>query len=89
MSLLTVNEVQTQLNVSRACVYSLVESGQLPCIRIGIGRGTIRIDATDLEAFIESRKYPPRKQARARPANGKAFIHLDANRLRQAWSKDE
>ncbi len=50
--MLTVKEVSERLRVSRECVYALVNRGLLSCIRIGIGRGTIRFTETDLQEFI-------------------------------------
>lgn len=88
MELLTVREVQMQLKVSRACVYSLIESGDLPCVRIGIGRGTIRIDQEDVYQFVEKRRKPHAKKKRI-PAARAAFEHLDADKLRRAWTGDE
>jgi len=88
MSLLTVREVQERLRVSRACVYALIASGQLAAIRIGLGRGTIRIDADDLNAFLASRRIPV-QPANRRATGGNGFIHLDADRLRHAWTGDE
>lgn len=43
------------LNISSSQAYALVRSGDLPAIRIG-GRGQWRVEATELEAFIQ-RKY--------------------------------
>ena len=67
---LTVRETATQLHVSAACVYQLVETGKLACHRIGIGRGAIRISQSDLDEFLvgchsptktaEPLKTPPR-----------------------------
>jgi excisionase family DNA binding protein len=47
---LTVRQAAERLNVSPDSIYDLCESGKLPCQRIGRGRGTIRIRATDLQA---------------------------------------
>lgn len=88
MELLTVREVQMQLKVSRACVYSLIESGQLPCVRIGTGRGTIRIDQADVDQFVDTRREPRAKKAQTTVARA-AFEHLDAEKLRRAWTADE
>jgi excisionase family DNA binding protein len=88
MSLFTIRQVQDRLNVSRACVYSLIESGRLPCIRIGIGRGTIRVDESDLNSFIlASRSQPKPRVSRISAEN--EFRYLDADRLRSAWSEGE
>ncbi|WP_168581915.1 helix-turn-helix domain-containing protein [Gephyromycinifex aptenodytis] len=43
------------LNISSAQAYALVRSGELPAIKIG-GRGQWRVEATELEEFIQ-RKY--------------------------------
>lgn len=51
--MLKVKQVAERLNVPKSTVYSLVDNGLLPCVRIGLGRGTIRVEERDLEAFIE------------------------------------
>nr|WP_218881040.1 helix-turn-helix domain-containing protein [Kineosphaera limosa] len=43
------------LNISSSQAYALVRSGDLPAIRIG-GRGQWRVEASELESFIQ-RKY--------------------------------
>jgi excisionase family DNA binding protein len=48
-------DVAEMLNISARQAYTLVNSGELPAIRVG-GRGQWRIEATELEAFI-ARKY--------------------------------
>ncbi|WP_407652641.1 helix-turn-helix domain-containing protein [Aporhodopirellula aestuarii] len=53
-SVLTVEQVASQLRVSRSLVYSLIEAGKLKCHRIGIGRGTIRLSQADLESFLRN-----------------------------------
>lgn len=52
---LTLTDVQEMLNISSAQAYSLVRSGDLPAIQVG-GRGQWRVEATELEAYIE-RQY--------------------------------
>lgn len=52
---LTLPDVCEILNISSSQAYALVRSGDLPAIRIG-GRGQWRVEATELEAFIQ-RKY--------------------------------
>jgi excisionase family DNA binding protein len=56
--MLTVREVAEQLRVSPTCVYSLVDQGKLACLRIGIGRGAIRICESDLSAYVEGCRNP-------------------------------
>lgn len=52
---LTLTDVQEMLNISSTQAYSLVRSGDLPAIQVG-GRGQWRVEATELEAYIE-RQY--------------------------------
>ncbi|WP_460459500.1 helix-turn-helix transcriptional regulator [Angustibacter peucedani] len=49
---LTLPDVAEQLNVSAAQAYALVRSGDLPAIKIG-GRGQWRVEASELEAYIQ------------------------------------
>ncbi len=48
----TVNEVASQLRVSSMTVYRLVQSGQLPAVRVG---RSYRIRADDLDRFLGAR----------------------------------
>lgn len=49
---LTLADVAEVLNTSSAQVYALVRRGELPAIKIG-GRGQWRVEAAQLETFIE------------------------------------
>lgn len=49
---LTLADVTEILNISAAQAYSLVRSGELPAIQLG-GRGIWRVEATELEAYIQ------------------------------------
>lgn len=49
---LTLADVAEVLNTSSAQVYALVRRGELPAIKIG-GRGQWRVEASQLEAYIE------------------------------------
>jgi excisionase family DNA binding protein len=49
---LTLADVAEVLNTSSAQVYALVRRGDLPAIKIG-GRGQWRVEASQLEAYIE------------------------------------
>lgn len=82
--LLTVREVQQRLKVSLACVYDLVQTGALPCYRLGTGRGTIRISEGDLLEFLGSRRNRP-APARQPQVLLAEFNHLNPAKLRQAW----
>jgi excisionase family DNA binding protein len=52
---LSLSDVSEVLNISAAQAYALVRRGDLPAIKIG-GRGQWRIEASELEAYIE-RQY--------------------------------
>ena len=54
---LTVREVADRLKVSPGCVYALVTRTELPHLRIGLGRGTIRIREDDLERYLTARHH--------------------------------
>ena len=54
--LLTVKQASERLNCSKTLVYALCGQGVLKHIRLGLGRGTIRIEEDDLFAFIEVNK---------------------------------
>ena len=45
-------DVAELLNISAAQTYALVRSGELPAIKVG-GRGQWRVEASELEAFIQ------------------------------------
>ena len=49
---LTLADVAELLNVSAAQTYALVRSGDLPAIKVG-GRGQWRVEASELEAYIQ------------------------------------
>jgi excisionase family DNA binding protein len=49
---LTLTDVAEILNTSSAQVYALVRRGELTAIKIG-GRGQWRVEATELEAYIQ------------------------------------
>jgi excisionase family DNA binding protein len=49
---LTLTDVAEILNTSSAQVYALVRRGELKALKIG-GRGQWRVEASELEAFIE------------------------------------
>lgn len=60
--LLTVKQAALQLGCSPANVYSLIERGELPIVRIGRHKG-YRVDVRDLDAFVNGRKVRFRSAA--------------------------
>ena len=51
MRFLTLADVAEELNISAAQAYALVRNGELRAIKVG-GRGQWRVEATELERFI-------------------------------------
>jgi excisionase family DNA binding protein len=80
----TVEEIAQLLKISRSNVYQLTERGKLAAHRIGIGRGTIRVAKSDLDAYLQSVRYqvpvlPSNNRSRAtRPS---LFRHIDVSQL--------
>lgn len=54
--LLVAKDVAHTLNLTRQHVYVLAASGQLPSIKFGGGRGSVRFDPKDVEAFIQAHR---------------------------------
>lgn len=53
---LSVKQVAGRWGVSRSIVYALVASGALPHVRVGLGRGTIRVEAEDADRYEQQKK---------------------------------
>lgn len=62
-------EVSEILNISSAQAYALVRSGELPAIKVG-GRGQWRIEATELEGYIQRMYSETRTFVEAHPFGG-------------------
>ena len=63
---LTLPDVAEQLNISAAQAYALVRSGDLPAIKVG-GRGQWRVEATELESYIQRMYVQTRDFVQAHP----------------------
>jgi excisionase family DNA binding protein len=68
---LTLADVTEILNISAAQAYALVRSGELPAIQIG-GRLQWRVEASQLEAYIERMYAETRERLRSEDATGSA-----------------
>ena len=68
VALLSVIEAAKRLNVSRATVYNLCASGELPHRRIGVGRGRIRFAEEDLKEYLERKRVGGRKEEPPAPS---------------------
>ena len=66
-NMLTVRDAAEQLQVSAACVYRIVQSGRLPCYRIGNGRGTVRIAEEDLAEYVSACRVEKTNRVRRAP----------------------
>jgi excisionase family DNA binding protein len=60
-------DVAEELNISARQAYALVNSGELPAIRVG-GRGQWRIEASELEAYIQRKYAETRAMVESQPA---------------------
>ena len=64
-------EVSEVLNISSAQAYALVRSGELPAIKIG-GRGQWRVEAAELENYIQRMYAETRSFVESHPFGGSA-----------------
>jgi excisionase family DNA binding protein len=69
-------DVAEILNISPRQAYAIVNSGELPAIRVG-GRGQWRIEATELEDYIQRKYAETRAMVQSRPADADAEIEID------------
>jgi excisionase family DNA binding protein len=74
--LLTIRDVAERLNVSPGCVYTLVAQREIAHIRIGVGRGTIRVREEDLMRFLADRAREARTVAVPPPQLKLKHLHL-------------
>jgi excisionase family DNA binding protein len=73
-SIVRVKEAAARLEASPATVYGLIAAGKLRCVRIGIGRGTIRILDEFIAEYLQQAEPVP-KQAPA-PAPTVRLKHI-------------
>ncbi len=59
-------DVAEILNISAAQTYALVRSGELPAIKVG-GRGQWRVEASELETYIQRMYSETRDFVQAHP----------------------
>jgi excisionase family DNA binding protein len=69
-------DVAEILNVSAVQARALVKSGELPAIKVG-GRGQWRIEASELEAYIQRKYAETRALVRSRPVGTEPADDLD------------
>ena len=59
-------DVAEMLNISARQAYALVRTGELPAIQVG-GRGQWRVEATELENYIQRKYAETRYMVQSRP----------------------
>jgi excisionase family DNA binding protein len=64
-------DVADVLNISAAQAYALVRSGELPAIKVG-GRGQWRVEASELEGYIQRMYSETRDFVQSHPLGGAA-----------------
>lgn len=74
-SLLTPKQVAEQLSLSLTAVYALCNSGDLPCCRVGVSKGRIRITPRAVADYLARRQQPvivelPKTRRQPRPLVG-------------------
>lgn len=50
--MISVKELAKALGVSSKTIYALCERDEIPCYRIGIGRGTLRFDLEEVKQTL-------------------------------------
>ena len=73
-------DVAAVLNISASQTYALVRSGDLAAIKIG-GRGQWRVEATELESYIERMYSETKEFVQSHP--------LERNELTESGANDE
>jgi excisionase family DNA binding protein len=61
-------DVAEILSISARQAYTLVHTGELPAIQVG-GRGQWRVEATELENYIQRKYAETRDMVRSRPSS--------------------
>ncbi|MCA9073983.1 MAG: helix-turn-helix domain-containing protein [Planctomycetaceae bacterium] len=77
--MLTVQDVAQRLRVSPQIVYALIAKGRLVAHRIGLGRGTIRVEEAELRRYLDTCKqqHAPQPASRSRKRIRLRHIKLD------------
>ncbi len=59
VALLTIKEAAERLNLCQATVYELCAQRKLRHVRLGVGRGTIRVSEADLDQYLQEATVQP------------------------------
>jgi excisionase family DNA binding protein len=71
---MTVKQAAARLEVSVATTYALVAAGKLKCVRIGLGRGAIRITEEHMADYLT--QAAPAPTLAPPPAPRRVFRHV-------------
>lgn len=63
MSLLTIKQAAERLNLCQASVYELCAKRRLRHVRLGVGRGAIRIPEESLAAYLAGATVQPEESS--------------------------
>lgn len=70
MSMLTVTDVAKRLKLSESTVRRMMNVGELPFVRVGRGRGRLRVMEEDMQLYLDvnrEEKQPTRQASPRRP----------------------
>lgn len=56
-ALLTLQQAAHQLGYSESHFRKMLRAGIIPCLKVGIGRGSYRVKESDLIAWLNSKQY--------------------------------
>lgn len=85
---LTLPDIAELLNISAAQAYALVRSGDLPAIKVG-GRGQWRVEATELETYIQRMYAQTRDFVDRHPLGGGDGVRADSEGEGEAAGEGE
>lgn len=74
--MLNVPETAKRLGVKPATIYALCAAGKIEHFRVGLGRGSIRIEPAAIAAYLDGQRVPVRDEPDHTPAR------------RRHWSRD-
>jgi excisionase family DNA binding protein len=72
----TVKQAAARLEVSPATVYALVAAGKLRCVRVGLGRGAIRILEAHIDEYLRGAEPKPALPQPALPSHKPKHIKI-------------
>jgi excisionase family DNA binding protein len=71
MTLLKIHELKDRLRISLTTAYNLVARGKIRHVRVGLGRGGIRIPEEALMEYLKAREWGGQSEPLAPPQRAK------------------